>query len=194
MEEELKRLIEQFKKVHFELGMAINEKWNRSLPFDEELFDRWERAESLGFGSGTSIYQHSIVIGDVTVGENTWIGPYTILDGSGGLKIGSFCSISSGVQIYSHDSVKWALSGGKAAYEKEAVRIGNSCYVGALSVIAKGTTIGNHCLIAAKSFVKGAIPDFSIVLGSPARIVGRVRIDAEGNVNLNFENSSSGEQ
>ncbi len=78
----------------------INEKWQRTLPFGDYIVDRWKKAECLGFGEGSTIYDSSLVFGDVKVGKNTWIGPFTILDGSGGLEIGSNCSISAGVQIY----------------------------------------------------------------------------------------------
>ena len=61
-----------------------------------------------------------------------------MLDGSGGLEIGSNCSISCGVQIYSHDTVAWALSGGKEEYEYEKTSIGDSCYIGPNTIIQKG--------------------------------------------------------
>ena len=111
------------KELHSDLREDIRQKWNRVLPFNEEITDRWEKAKYLKFGVDTSIYDSSVVIGDVKVGENTWIGPFTILDGSGGLTICSFCSICVGVQIYTHDTVKWALSGGKAEYEYSPTRI-----------------------------------------------------------------------
>jgi hypothetical protein len=71
----------------------------RFVPFADLVCDRWERANLMGFGEGTSIYDSSLVIGDVAVGSRTWIGPFTVLDGSGGLRIGDTCSISAGVQI-----------------------------------------------------------------------------------------------
>src|SRR2546423_10331063 len=95
--------------LHRALRHEMKARWNRSVPFADELFDRWERAAFLGFGSGASIYDSSLVLGDVQVGEETWIGPFTVLDGRGGLTIGKYCSISAGVQLYSHDTVKWAL-------------------------------------------------------------------------------------
>ena len=52
--------------------MKVN--YNRVLPLNELLTDRWEKAQFLGFGKGTSIYDSAIVLGDVKVGENTWIG------------------------------------------------------------------------------------------------------------------------
>ena len=111
-----------------------------------------------------------LVLGDVRVGRNTWIGPWVVLDGSGGLSIGSHCSISTGVQIYSHDSIQWALSGGVAKNEYAATSIGDNCYIGPNTVIAKGVRIGNGCLIGACSLVLGDIPDGARAFGTPCRV------------------------
>jgi acetyltransferase-like isoleucine patch superfamily enzyme len=141
----------------------------RSLPENEMKSDRFLRAESLGFGKGTSIYQSSYVYGDVKVGKFTWIGPFTILDGTGGLEIGSHCSISAGVQIYSHDTVKWAISGGKEKYEHGSVKIGDNCYIGPNSVISKGVAIGKGSVVGANSFVNADVPEGGKVAGCPAK-------------------------
>jgi acetyltransferase-like isoleucine patch superfamily enzyme len=179
---------EKIRREIFEIFRELRDKrrhsWKRVLPVGDEISDRWEKARYLGFGEGTSIYDSSLVIGDVKVGVNTWIGPFTVLDGSGGLVIGDFCSISSGVHIYSHDTIKWALSGGKAEFEREATKIGNCCYIGSHTVITKGVTIGDHCLIGTCSLVNRNIPPYSIALGIPCRPAGRVYVDESGKVNL----------
>jgi len=167
---ETKKKIEKLKRIYETLRMEMQRKFQRDLPLAELLFDRWERAEKLGFGKGTSIYHSSYVYGDVHVGENTWIGPFTILDGTGGLNIGSCCSISAGVQIYTHDSVKWATTGGKAPYEHAPVRIGDRCYIGPNTVISKGVKIGNGSIVGAGSLVVSDIPAKSKAWGSPAKV------------------------
>ncbi len=150
-------------------------KWNRVLPFNELISDRWEKAQFLNGLSGSSVYDSSYVFGKVSIGKNTWIGPYTILDGSGGkLSIGEFCSISSGVQIYTHNTVKWALTKGKSDFEKKSVRIGDCCYIGPNSIIGMGSSIGKCSVIGSLSFVNSKIPPYSIAFGSPAKIVGKV--------------------
>ena len=111
------------------------------MPFGELLIDRSKKASLLNFGEGTTIHDSSYVYGDVAVGKNTWIGPFTVLDGSGGLKIGANCSISTGVQIYSHDTIDWATSGGEKPYEYAPVVIEDNCYIGPNSIIQKGVTI-----------------------------------------------------
>ncbi|MGB9695789.1 MAG: acyltransferase [Ignavibacteria bacterium] len=143
--------------------------YNRVLPFGDYFSDRWEKAKYLGFGEGTSVYDNVVIIGEVKVGKNTWIGPNVILDGSGGLEIGDNCSISAGVQIYSHDSVKWAISGGVEEYEYKKTTIGNNCYIGPNTVIAKGVKVGSGVIIGANSFVNRDVPDNAKVAGNPIK-------------------------
>lgn len=147
-------------------------KWKRTLPFGETVSDRWAKAKSLGFGDKASIYDSAIVLGDVEVGENTWIGPNVILDGSGAkLRIGSFCSISAGVQVYTHNSVAWSLSGGNAVADINEITIGNNCYIGPNVVIAKGVQIGDRTIIGANSFVNSSLPSNCKAWGVPAKVV-----------------------
>lgn len=150
----------------------LNEKYGRTLPFGDYVVDRWEKATELGFGKGTSIYDSSVVLGDVKVGEQTWIGPFTILDGSGGgLEIGSHCSISAGVQIYTHDTVDRSLTAGKAPIITAPTKIGSNCYIGPNVVIAKGVNIGDSVVIGANSLVLKDLPSGCKAFGTPCRIV-----------------------
>lgn len=150
--------------------------FHRVLPFGDYVSDRWEKARALGFGEGASIYDSAHVFGDVGVGARTWIGPFVILDGSGGLTIGANCSISAGVQIYSHDSVQWAVTGGTASYDYAPTVIGANCYIGPNTVVARGTTIGEGCIIGANSLVLDDIPAGSRAFGSPCRVAGSVNL------------------
>lgn len=172
-------LLGQLRELHRELAGEMQARWRRDLPLGDLIGDRWERASRLGFGEGASIYDSSHVFGEVRVGSHTWIGPFTLLDGSGGLEIGDYCSISTGVQIYSHDTVDWAVSGGVASYEYAPTVVGSRCYVGAQSVIAKGVTIGDASIVGACSFVREDVPPGSIVVGTPARIVGAAAFDGK---------------
>ena len=169
--EETKKLYELLTQLRSQLSIAFAENHKRSLPFPDILFDRWERARELNFGEGTSVYDSCVILGNVKVGHNTWIGPYTVLDGSGNLEIGDNCSISAGVQIYSHDSVNWATSGGVAKYDYEKTVIGSNCYIGPNTIIAKGVTIGNGSVIGANSFVNRSFPEGSRIAGNPAQVL-----------------------
>lgn len=164
-------MLNQLKKFWLSHQKDVNEKYKRTLPFGDYIVDRWEKARELGFGEGTSIYDSSLVLGDVKVGINTWIGPFTVLDGSGGLEIGSNCSISAGVQIYTHDTVERSLSGGVKPTVYASTTIGSNCYIGPNAVIAKGVRIGDEVVIGANSLVLSDIPSKSKASGTPCRIV-----------------------
>jgi carbonic anhydrase/acetyltransferase-like protein (isoleucine patch superfamily) len=184
--EALKALLQQVRLIR---EAELAEKFERSLPFADGLFDRWERAKRLGFDAEASIYDSACVFGQVRVGAKTWIGPYVLLDGSGGgITIGATCSISAGVHIYTHDTVLWALSGGKMAQRVGPVAIGNRVYVGSQSVITRGVTIGDMAVIAANSFVREDVPPRTIVGGVPALSIGCVEGD-DDNVRLVFDQS-----
>lgn len=170
----MKQLLSKLKLLWLQRRREVDSAFKRTLPFGDYIVDRWEKAKELGFGEGTSIYDSAIVFGDVKVGQETWIGPLVILDGSGGLVIGSHCSISAGVQIYSHDSVKWAISAGESEYEYEKTVIGDNCFIGPNTIIAKGVTIGNSCIIGANSLVLHDMPSESKAYGTPCRVVGKL--------------------
>ena len=169
--------MDEIKKIYKKYDDEQRKKWNRSLPLQDTLDDRWERAKRLKFGKKTSIYNSSFVFGKVIVGENTWIGPNVVLDGlAAKLQIGNNCSISAGVQIYTHDSINWALSGGKLKYVIKPVLIGSNNYIGSLSIILPGSKIGSHCLIAAQSLINCEVEDYSIYSGIPAKKIGYIDI------------------
>lgn len=141
---------------------------DRFLSIPDYFIDRWERASLMGFGKDSSVYDSCLVLGDVRVGENTWIGPYTILDGSGEfLKIGNNCTISAGVQIYTHNSVDKTIYG--EAVKQSSVEIGNNCYIGPNSIVTMGVKIGNRVVIGANSLVTQDIPDDTKTYGLPAK-------------------------
>jgi acetyltransferase-like isoleucine patch superfamily enzyme len=168
----LAELLARLRALWREQRRTVAQRWKRSLPFGDYVVDRWEKARELGFGDGASIYDSALVLGDVKVGRETWIGPGVVLDGSGGLTIGDHCSISAGVQIYTHDSVAWALSGGKVAPTHASTRIASRCYLGPHTVVAKGVEIGEGCVIGAHSLVLENIPAGSKAYGVPCRVVG----------------------
>ena len=114
----LAELLEELRSLLQCESERVREQWSRSLPFADYLVDRWKKARELGFGEGSSVYDSVLVLGDVRVGKGTWVGPFAVLDGSGGLEIGDNCSISAGVQIYSHDTVAWAVSGASKHWQQ----------------------------------------------------------------------------
>jgi serine acetyltransferase len=123
-------------------------------------------------------HEHAWVVGQPTVGEGTWVGAFTLLDGSGGLTIGRGCDISSGAQVYTHSSARRCVSG--RAYprvDRAPVTIGDCVFIGAGAVVNMGVTIGDHAIVGAGAVVTRDVPAYTVVQGVPARPSARVVLD-----------------
>ena len=151
LEYELQKLIKKKQK-------EFKDKFDRHVPIQDLFSNRWDTAKFCGFGKGSSCYNNVLVIGKVTVGENSWIGPNVILDGSGELEIGDYASISAGVQIYTHSSVNWSTSMGQEKIKYKTTTIGDGVYIGPNSILEMGINIGDKAVIGAMSFVNQDIP------------------------------------
>ncbi len=161
------------KNIIFKRMKSIKSEYNRILPLGDYFLNRWEKAEFADFGENSSVYDSCLILGKVSVGKNCWIGPFTILDGSGGeLKIGDNCNISAGVQIYTHDTVDRVIK--DEIIKTAPVSIGHNCYIGPNAVIAKGVTIGNFVVIGANSFVNKNVEDFSKLICSSTKVVSKI--------------------
>lgn len=57
--------------------------------------------------------------------------------------------------------------------EKTLVKYGAS--IGSGAVILSGITLGKQCLIGAGAVVTKNVPDYAVVAGNPARVVGDIR-------------------
>ncbi|KAH9227070.1 hypothetical protein K456DRAFT_58246 [Colletotrichum gloeosporioides 23] len=91
-----------------------------------------------------------------------------ILD-SAMVKIGHRVSIGPSVTIMTATEGK----GSGDAWRRQCAQpvfIGDDCCIGANVTIFLGVSIGRGCKIAAGSFVRSDIPDFSVALGGPAKV------------------------
>jgi acetyltransferase-like isoleucine patch superfamily enzyme len=122
------------------------------------------------------------------IADNVWIGHYSLLDASHGIVIGKGVQTGSFVSIFSHSSHisirllgdSYLQSNDRIGYVRGQVSIGEYSFIGTSSVIFPNVTIGKGCLIKAGSVVTKSVPDYSIVSGNPATVVGSV-IDIDKN-------------
>lgn len=118
------------------------------------------------------------LLGDPEIGQGTWIGPFCLLDASGGLTIGEGCDIGAGTHVYTHSSAMRCVSGREHdEVERQPVVIGNRVFIAANCVIQMGVTIGDEAMLLAGSVVTRDVASRTIVAGVPARPVGRVNLD-----------------
>ena len=125
---------------------------------------------------------HAWIINDPEIGEGTWIGAFTVIDGLGGLKIGKFCNISCGVHIVTHSTVKRCISEGRfAEIEKSGTIIEDYVFIGEHSTVLMGSNIGHHTVVAAGTVIKEntIIPPYSLVGGVPGRIIRNIKNEVD---------------
>ncbi len=126
---------------------------------------------------------HCVILGEPNIGYGTWIGPFCLLDGSGGLTIGTNCEISGGTHIYTHSSMmrtrvmgrKIGFMLNKKGVDYKETKLGNNVYVGANCTILMGVTIGNNAAIGAGAVVTKDIPANETWVGVPAKKLERTK-------------------
>lgn len=118
----------------------------------------------------------------INIANHCWIWHHTIIDGSNGVTIGEGAQIGAWVGIFTHSShLSIRLLGrsfisadrsDKVGYLTGSVEIGEYSFIGAGSYILPKVKIGKGCIVAAASVVICDVPDFSVVSGNPAKVIG----------------------
>lgn len=113
-------------------------------------------------------------------GKPNYIAHTAYFDGQGLdlITIGDEVVISREVMLLTHDySVENALhSVGHGSEDRHIkidgpISIGNNSFIGARASLLPGTSVGKNCIVGACAVVKGTVPDNSIVVGNPSRII-----------------------
>ena len=115
--------------------------------------------------------------------DHVYIGPFNFVDASGGMTIGEGVQITTHCVLLSHSSHQAVRLAGRSywghadppGYVRRPSAIGAYSFIGPHSVVAPGTRIGRGVLVRAYSYVSGEVPDFAIVAGQPATVIGDTR-------------------
>jgi acetyltransferase-like isoleucine patch superfamily enzyme len=177
-------LIRLFKKIHFWIkadrigpDVPINH-WK--LYFDESMRKLCKKKfkffhESASFRPGA----YAVACSRISLGANVTIRPGCMLhadprENGAGIIIEDNVLIGSGVQVYvdnhSFEDNRRPISE-QGWRPSQPVIIKSGAWIGANAIILPGVTIGNNVVIGAGSVVTRSIPDFSVAVGAPAKVV-----------------------
>ena len=88
------------------------------------------------------------------------------------IEIGDHVAIATGTMLVTHDGAAWVLRERVPEIDVFGeIKIGDNTFIGSNSLILPGTHIGRNCVIGAGSVVRGTVPDNSVVMGNPGKIV-----------------------
>ena len=118
------------------------------------------------------------------LGDHVFIGPFNFIEASGGVTLEDGVQVTSHVSIVTHSShramrllgkrfVAW--EGTRPGWIGGPVHVGAWSFIGPHSLIEANTRLGRGTIVCAGSFVRGDYPDFVILEGHPARVVGDSR-------------------
>lgn len=129
-------------------------------------------------GAGTFVPESADVIGDVTIGEKCFIGVGARIRGDyGTIVIGNGTSVQENVVIHAREGDRTVVG--------DQVQLGHGCIlhnctvadnvvVGVGAIVSDYAKVGIWAILGEGAVVRGEIPDESVAVGIPARVVGRV--------------------
>ena len=139
--------------------------------------DETSNFNNVRLGNNVKIARYCCVFGapshPAIIGDNTIITMMCILNGyDAPLIIGERGNIGQHVHIMTASGPTSSQKLQKIfPIVKGPVKIGNDCWIGADTIITPNVTLGSFCVVASNSFVNKSFGDFSLIGGTPARLI-----------------------
>ncbi len=133
------------------------------------------RLAGVKIGNGTSLHMgiRFYEPAKIKIGDDSLIGEGVVLDGRGGLEIGSHTDLATEVMIYTAEhNVNDPLFAGITS----PVTIGDYVFIGPRAIILPGVKIGNGAVVGAGAVVTKDVDPFVIVGGVPAKQIGERKV------------------
>lgn len=125
---------------------------------------------------------------NLMLGDAVFIGHYNFIESSNGITIEDGVQLTNYISVLTHSShqsirlygYEYLNHSDLIGYRKGSVSIGKFSFIGPHVTILPGTKIGKGTVVSAYSMVSGEFPDFSIIAGNPAVVVGDTREKDQG--------------
>jgi acetyltransferase-like isoleucine patch superfamily enzyme len=114
--------------------------------------------------------------GTIVVGDDVFIGFRSFITAVSLISIGDDCVLSSEVYLADLSHGLDPRAGPILMQELESkgpTRLGRGCFLGYRAAVLPGVTLGDHCVVGTNSTVTRSFPAYSMVAGSPARLIKR---------------------
>lgn len=141
-----------------------------------------EPHRAVRIGPGASIAADCFVHGPVVLGEGASLNPRVTVDGGrAGVVVGKRTRIASGVAVYAFDH---GIAPDRPVMDQPVrslgIRIGEDVWIGANAGITDGVVVGDHAVVGMGAVVTRDVPEWAIVAGVPARVIGDRRTGLGG--------------
>ena len=142
---------------------------NHTLPFSSEYMSLMVELfrGNIGENSIVTAPIQGVCFERITVGKNVYMNSNILFMARGGITIEDNVQIAANVQLLTnnHDEYERAVLLTKPIVLKEGA------WIGAGATILPGVTVGRHAIVGASSVVTKDVPDYAVVVGSPARVL-----------------------
>lgn len=133
------------------------------------------RLAGMKIGKGSTIHMYARFYNpvNISIGKDSIVGEFAVLDGRAKLAIGNHVDIASGVMIYnSEHNIESQSFAAVEEVIQEPVIIEDYVFIGPRAIILPGVTIGKGSVVGAGAVVTKDTSPFSIVGGVPAKVIG----------------------
>ena len=121
----------------------------------------------------------------LVLADDVFVGHFNLIEARAGVRIDTGVQITNFVSIITHSSHRSLRLMGheygtvpieqRPGFISGPVHIGAFCFIGPHTTIEANTRLGKGCVVQSHSRVRGEFPDFAVIAGAPARIVGDTR-------------------
>ena len=109
--------------------------------------------------------------GSLTVGRNVFLNSGCIITAREAISVGDGTIFGPNVIVYDHDHKTECGLVVDNQYVCAPICIGKNVWIGGGSIVLKGTSIGDNCIIAAGSVVSGEIPANTVIVQKRAKTI-----------------------
>ena len=164
----------EYTKDKESMAMAIrdsqlNHKFNLALPYSEEWFSLMKELFYNKLGENSIVNNQLTVVlpKNVTIGKGVTVMNGALMMAAGGITIEDKVLIAANVKL---------ISNNHDPYDRDVllckpVLIKEGAWIGAGSTILPGVTVGRYAIVGSDTVVTKDVPDYAVVVGTPAKII-----------------------